>query len=321
MSQPNRTQTHIDKPLTDFSIAFLQNPGDFVAGLAIPTKAVSKQSDKYFVYDAAAFMKDDAKLRKAGDESVGGGFALSNDTYFCDKYALHVDVDFDEIANADAPVDLERDSMEYLAHAMLIRREKLWAAACFGTGIWGEDVTGSSTTQWDDYSGSDPIKMVDQAKRNVRIKTGRDPNKLVLGLDVFNALKEHPDLVDRLKYTSSDSITEAMIAKRLGVDSVLVAKALVDNGPEGRSGASLGFIVDSKSALLIHATPNVGRMSPTAAVRFAWTGSPHLPRPLGVASRKFDMEMIQAVRHETEITEDIKVTGAALGVFFNGIVA
>lgn len=321
MSQPNRTQTHIDKPLTDMSIAFLQNPADFVAGVAIPTKAVSKQSDKYFVYDAAAFMKDDAKLRKAGDESVGGGFALSNDSYYCEKYALHVDIDFDEIANADSPIDLERDSMEYLAHAMLIRREKLFAAACWTTGVWGIDVDGTATAQWDDYSASDPIKAVDNAKRAVRVKTGRDPNKLVLGLDVFNALKEHPDLVDRIKYTSSDSVTEAMIAKRLGVDSVIVAKALVDSAPEGRSGATLGFIVNAKSALLLHSAPTVGRMTPTAAVRFAWTGSPHLPRPLGVASRKFNLDLIQAARYETEICEDIKVSGSALGCFFSNIVA
>lgn len=321
MSQPNRTTTHIDKFLTDMSIAYLQDPGDFIAGLACPTKAVNKQSDRYPVYDVAAFMKDDAKLRAAGDESVGGGFSLSNDSYYCEKYALHVDVDFDELANADDPIDLERDSMQYLAHAMLIRRERLWASACFTTGVWTEDVTGSSTTQWDDYASSDPIKMVDQAKRNVRLRTGRDPNILVCGLDVFNALKEHPDLVDRIKYTSADSITEEMIAKRLGVAKVLVGKALVDNQAEGRTTASLGFIINSKSALLIHSAPAVGRMTPTAAVRFAWTGSPHLPRPGGVASRKFDMEENQAVRHETEITEDVKVTAPGLGVFFNGIVA
>jgi hypothetical protein len=322
MSQPNRLSTHIDKFLTDMSIAFTQDPGDYVAGLALPTKPVTKQSDKYVVYDKGAFLRDDAKLRKAGSESVGGGYSLSSDSYYCDKYALHVDVDWDELANADEPIDIERDSMVYLAEAMKIRREKLFADACFTTGVWTEDVSGAGTTLWTDYVASDPIKLVDQAKRNVRVRAARDLNIAIMGLDVFNALKEHPDFVDRIKYTSQDSIDEAMIAKRLGVSRVVVAKALVDSAPEGRgNAATLGFILNPKSMLLLHSTPSVGRLTPTAAARFAWTGSSHLPRPMGVASRKFDMDNIQATRHETEITEDIKVTAPDLGVFINNIVA
>ena len=50
MSQPNRTQTHIDRPLTDMSIGFLQNPGDFIARRVLPIKTVAKQSDRFFKF-------------------------------------------------------------------------------------------------------------------------------------------------------------------------------------------------------------------------------------------------------------------------------
>jgi hypothetical protein len=317
--QPNRTQTHIDKPLTDFAIGFLQNPSDFVAGTVLPTKTVSKQSDRYFKYSAADFARDDAKQRQAGEESVGSGYSLSNDTYFADKYALHKDISYDDIANADAPIDLERDAVEFLSHQMLIRHEKLFAAACWTTGIWGSDVSGSGTTQWSDYLGSSPIQVIDQAKRGVHLKTFKTPNTLILGQDVFLALKEHPDFVSRIQYTSQDSIDEVLIAKRLGVEQVKVAKGVLNSASEGLA-ASMGFLLDPKSALLIYTPPSIGTMTAAAAVNFAWTGAPHLPRPMGVAARRFDDDKTQCRRVEMEICKDVKVTGSELGVFFNGIV-
>ncbi len=317
---PTRTQIHIDRPLTDMSIAYTQNAADFIASRVLPTRAVTKQSDRYFVYSANAFMRDDAKLRGPGDESAKTGFSLSTDTYFCDKYSLGEMIAYDDIANADEPLNLENDAVDVITHGLLIRRERLFAAACFASSVWGLTVDGAATARWDDYMSSDPIRAVDNAKKIIRLNGARDANKLVLGMDVFLALKEHPDIVDRVKYTSAESIAENVIARYLGVDEVLVAKALVDTASEGASGTSVDFALSSKSALLLHAPASVGAKTPSAAVHFAWTGAPHLPRPSGLALRKFDVEAKQALVVEGDITCDFKITGSGLGVFFANIV-
>ena len=320
MSQPNRTQTHIDKPLTDMSIGFLQNDTDFVARLVFPTKAVKKQSDKYFKYNPRDFARSDAKLRQAGEESQGTGFSLSNDSYNADKYAVHIDITYDDITNADSPIDLESSAAEVLAHQMLIKHEILFASAAWGTGIWGEDVLGSATTKWDDYGASNPIQVIDKASRNVHLKTFKTPKTLILGQDVALALKEHPDLVSRIQYTSDASIDTALMARRFGVDRVIVAKGVLDSASEGTSAASMGFLLNPKSALLVYSPATVGTMTAAAGVNFAWTGAPQLPRPMGVVSRRFDMPEKQSMRIESEIAVDVKITGADLGVFFDNIV-
>ena len=319
MSQPNRTQTHIDRPLTDMSIGFLQNPGDFIARRVLPIKTVAKQSDRFFKFVAADFARDDAQLRQAGEESNGSGFTLSNDTYFAEKYALHVDLSYDELVNQDEAVELEANSVEFLAHQMLIKHERIFAAVCWATGVWAENVTGAATTKWDDYTGSNPIQVIDRAKRNVHLKSFKTPNKLILGHDVYLALKEHPDLVSRVQYTSDASIDTTLMARRFGVDEVIVAKGVLNSASEGKD-ATMGYLLDPKSALLLHSPPSVGRMTAAAAVSFAWTGAPNLPRPMGVVSRRFEMDELQSRRIETEIAVDVKITGADLGVFFAGIV-
>lgn len=319
MTQPNRTQTHIDRALTDFGIGFLQNPEDFIADRALPTKAVSKQSDRFFKYSAADHARDDMRPRLAGSESNGSGFSLSNDSFYCDKFAIHQDITYDDMANADEPINLERDAIEFLASNAKVRKERLFATACWGTGKWTTDVLGSATTKWSDYLNSDPIRVIDNAKKLVHLSTFKTPNKLILGYDVFLALKEHPDLVSRVQYTSQDSIDEVMMARRFGVKEVMVAKAVLNSANEGKT-ASMGYLLDSKSALLVYSPDSVGTMTPAAAVNFDWTGAPHLPRPKGVVARSFDMDEVQCRRVELEIARDVKITGADLGVFFSAIV-
>ena len=42
---------HIDQPLTNLTIAFNQEPSNFIADQVFPMVSVSKQSDKYYIYN------------------------------------------------------------------------------------------------------------------------------------------------------------------------------------------------------------------------------------------------------------------------------
>jgi len=318
--QPNKSQVHIDRPLTDFTLAAMQKSSDFVASAIIPSLPVSKQSDRYFKYNSGDFARDSAKLRAAGTESVGTGFNLSTDAYHCDKYALHVDFDYDTLANADEPLQLEQAAAEQLALAMLIRREAIFANAAWRHDVWSSGLTANATNQWSSYLSSDPIAMIDTAKRDVRRKIFVEPNVLILGEDAFLALKEHPDLVGRVAYTSSEILGEAAIARLLGVDKIFVAKSLVNTTSEGKADV-LSPQLNAKNALLAYIPSRVGLMNTSGIVSFDWTGAAHLPRPKGVVTRRFEMEHTLSRRIETEMTTDIKVTTPEAGYFFNQIVA
>ena len=318
MSQPNRASTHLDQILTDFSLAQFQSESVFRAADILPTKTVTKQSNKYFVYDKDAFARDDVQLRAAGTESNGTGFKLSNDSYYCDKYSLHVDLSYDEISEADSPLNLEQDAAFLIAQQMLQKRERLVAGATFKTGVWGLDVDGASTTKWSDYVASDPIATIDSAAKAILLGSFNNPSTLILGLDVFNALKSHPDLNRTLNVTGPQD--EAGIARQLGVSRIIVPRAIGITGNEDKTGTP-GFIWNPKCALLLSNPTSVGLRSPAAGMMFAWTGAADAPRPNGVVSRRLEMPSTQSVRIESDMTLDVKITGPSMGVFFNNIVA
>src|SRR6185369_9472438 len=235
MPQYTPRDAHVDTALTNISVAYTQDASNFIADKVFPIVPVQKQSDRYYVYDKGAFFRDEAQLRAPATESAGSGFDIDNTpTYFCSKWALHKDVDDDTAANADAVVDPYRDAAMFVQNQLLIRREKLFASTYMTTGVWGTDETGATNfAQWDDEASSDPMEDIKRARIKVLSQTGYIPNTLVIGYEVYEALKKHPLFVDRIKYTTAESVTLAIIARLLDVDRVLVAQSIMQTSVEG----------------------------------------------------------------------------------------
>lgn len=319
MPNPTRNQIHVDGLLTNVSVAYLQNQNNFVADRVFPTVNVSKQSDKYAVYDRGDLLRDEMQPRAPATESAGAEFNISQDTYFCDKFALHKDIADEDRVNADSPISLERDTANFLTHKALIHRENKFANTYFTTGVWGSDVT--PATLWSD-GASDPIEDIRAEILNMHLATGYSPNKLLLGAEVFNVLIDHPDIVDRVKYGTKDSLATVGVpelAALLGLEEVLVLKAVRNSANKGQTEAT-DAIFGKKNALLLHAPRTAGLYTPTAGYTFEWTGLLGSPAR-GTRIKRFRMEHLEADRIEIEQAFDQKKVAAELGTFFNGAIA
>ena len=317
MAQPTQSDVHVDAVLTGVSIAYMQEAEHFVAGKVFPTVPVSKQSDKYFVYDQSDFFRDEVQYRADGTESAGSGYGLSTATYSADVWALHKDIGDQTRANADAPLNMDQDATRYLAQQMLIRQERDWATNYFGTGIWDTDTTPS--TLWS-ASGSDPIGDVQTGINTMLTNTGYRPNVAVCSYAVFSELKNHSDIVERYKYTTSESMTADLIARVLGVDELHVMGSIVNTANEGAT-ASYSQIGD-KDMLLAYRPATAGLMQPSAGYNFTWTGLAN-SGGIGTATSvsRFRMDHLRADRLEIQSAWDFKVVSSALGYFFSNCVA
>ena len=325
MPQPTSSQVHVDAILTNISVAYMQRAENFIADKVFPVVPVDKQSDKYFVYTKNDWLRDEAQVRADGTESVGSGYNITTDNYYADVYAIHKDIGDQTRANADAPINVDREAAEFVTHRLLTRREIQFNTDFMKTGVWANDVTGvasspstGQTLQWDDYTNSDPIEDIEEGKADILSVTGLEANTLVLGYDVFRSLKNHPDLVDRIKYTSSQTITEDMIARMFDIERVMVSKSIKATNAEGATQA-YGFTT-GKSALLAHVAPNPGVLTPSAGYTFSWTGvSQGMGLTIGTSS--FRLESLRATRVEAELSFDNKVVSSDLGYFWNTIVS
>ena len=316
MPQPTSTQVHVDAILTNISVAYFQQQQNFIASRVFPIVPVAKQSDKFFKYTKNDWFRDEAQRRADATESAGGGYNLTTDSYQADVYAFHKDVGDQTRANADAPINVDREATEFVTSRIALKMETQFVSNFFTTGIWGTDST--PTNLWSDYTSSDPIGDVEAGKREILSTTGYEPNTLVLGYDVFIQLKNHPDLVDRIKYTSSNVLTEDVMASLFGVPRVMVAKSVKATNNEG--GTEAYAFNYGKNALLTYSAPSAGLLQPSGGYVMSWTG---VSQGLGatIGTSRIRMESFKADRIEAEVAFDMKVIGSDLGFFFDSCVA
>jgi hypothetical protein len=269
------------------------------------------------------------ELRAPGTESNGSGYTLDNTpTYFADRYSVHKDIPDEVRANADAALNPDREATVFVTTKALIKREKLFVGRYFKSGVWGTDITGVASSpsagqvlQWSD-AASDPIKNVRDAKRTIRQSTGFEPNKLVLGRAVYDALVDHPDIIDRVKYGQTAGAPAkgnlAALATLFEIEEILVMNAIENTAKEGQT-ASHSFI-GGKHAMLCHSAMSPGLMTPTAGYTFSWTGL--MGNGIeGNRIRQFRLEREGVDRVEIDMCFDLKVVAPELGYMFNSIVA
>lgn len=330
MPNPTVNQVHVDRPLTNMSVAYIQSEQAFIASKVFPTVPVSKKTDRYFIYLKEDWFRDDAQVRAPNTESAGGGYDLDNTpTYNCIVYAYHKDIDEQEEANADVPLNMERDATRFVTRKLLLRQEIQWVTDFFATSKWtGSSTAGDITPSilWDDPT-STPIEDVQAQALAILTGTGFDPNTFVLGFAVYQKLIRHPDIIDLIKYGAGPGnpaiANESALAKIFSVERVLVSKS-VKNTAQKTPGTSAftGAMTAGKNALLCYVNPSPSIMEPSSGYIFMWSG---ISRGLGttIASYRIPTPLlgIGTVRIESEIAFADKIIGADLGAFFSLVVA
>ena len=332
MPNPTQSDLHVNVPLTDVSIAYMQSASSYIADKVFPRLPVQKQSDLYWRYSKSDWRRTDVQRRAPSTETPGVGWRSSVDSYFAHVYGVHKDIDDQVRANADSNFSLERDSTEFITNQMLLKRDMDWAAKYFTTGVWGTEKTGVASgatanqfTQWNDVA-SDPIMDMSKWVLDFRKLTGFKPNTMVVGAEVMASLKNHPDIIDRIKYTQRGIVSEDLIATLFDVDKIYVSYATYTAVPERNDAvaqdaiASYDWIANSKKALLAFTTDSPSLLTPTAGYTFVWNG--YLAgNGSGVRIKRFRMEHIASDRIEAEMTYDQKVICPDMGLFMNNVVA
>jgi hypothetical protein len=315
--QPTPSDVHVDAPLTNISVAYMQDQSRYVAQKIFPIVPVPKQTNKYFKFTKDDWFRDEVKRRAPSTESAGGGWNMTTDSYSCDVWGLHKDLDKQLLANYDNPLNPTRNATQWLTQMMLIRQEVQWAADFFKSGIWGTDNTPG--TLWDTIT-SDIQGNVETAKKTILQNTGFKANTFLVGYDVYLAMKKNTAIKDQFKYTTSRSITKEMLQAYFDIDNFMVLEAVQNTANEGATG-SYSFINGSKAALVAYVNPAPAIEMPSAGYFFNWADelSPSEGMgPWGVT--QFYIQERKAIRVEIEAAWDNKLVSSDLGYMFNAAV-
>ncbi|NBH76269.1 inorganic pyrophosphatase [Rodentibacter pneumotropicus] len=95
----------------------------------------------------------------------------------------------------------------------------------------GNKITLSGSSKITDKS-ADIFGMFDTGIRAVKRAIGRKPNVCVIAGDVWAALKDHPVVIEKLKYSQVAIITPGIFAKLIGIDTVKIGEAVYEENSQ-----------------------------------------------------------------------------------------
>jgi hypothetical protein len=314
------SDVHVDAPLSNMSLAYMQDTSEYIASKWFPVLSVSQISGVYFKYALRTFFENPTKKWTPGSKMAGGVMNMdTRGTYSAQFRAYEYPLPAHLAAAQDSMVMLERAVTEKVTRALLLDREIQIAGDFFTTGKWTKEYTGASSgtyTYWNDYANSDLLANVKQAKLDVKGQSGMTPNTFVVNEQTYEAIRLHPQLKEIYKYTQPAIMTDELIARAVGLDKLLNGQAVYMSSIEGATD-TLAYVW-GKNAFVGYVAPQVGLMTPTAGVIFSYTGmtagfDPAIER---VPDRRTHADFFQAYS-----CYDDKQIADPLGSLFYGIIS
>lgn len=271
--------------LTNMALSFYQNAANYFAKAIFPICRVSLSADNYYVFDKEDLLRDDWQRKPAYGKVTPVVLAEHTETYNCNVDQIIMGID--QIRQTDltrrqgpAIADPRTQRTKAIAEKANIHQDRLFANSFFQAGKWNNEWTGvdSTTTTGKEFikfsnDNSDPIKFIADRKMEMHEQTGRTPNKIAIGANVFKALTNHPAILERVKYGGSTanpaSVTRNVLAQLFEMDEIVVLMSIHNQAKMGEE-ADMGFIGDPNGLLLAYTTAAPSIEEPSAGYIFTW---------------------------------------------------
>lgn len=250
----------VDSILTQHTEMLRNRPGVFIADRVLPIANVSNATGSFYrVSNGFGFASNGFAKRTAGARFPNITVDVSKVTaYTLAESGVETAVDDvqRDIAGEEL-FDLQVAATERcFADAMIARELDCAGTAFSATTFSGYTAALSGATQWSDSSSS-PIGKIAEISDTVRQNCGIPGRELslVIGAAVWTQLKRHPELIDRMKYTSANGVlSEQQVAGLLDVKEMIVGNGVYNNAAEGATAVPAD--IWGKYALLAYIEPN-----------------------------------------------------------------
>lgn len=313
MPQMTPGQARVIDPILS-TVAQGYKNAEFVGDALFPIVPVDQRGGKII-----SFGKEDFQLyntgRAPGAKTGRVQFGHSAGSYALEQHSLEGLVPFEimQEANQVPGIDMGKVSVMKVSNIIALRTEKAQAdlATTAANYAASNKATLAGTSQWSDYTGvSNPNKNIADAIEVVRAKVGKRANTVVIGAAVFAALKNHPSIIDRIKFTGRDVVTPELLASLWNVKRVLIGDAVYAD--------DAGNFTDVWGKSVVVAYTEIGSLADMGLPSYGYTyrlrGNPAVELPYQDRNAK---SWIYPVTDELSPV----IAGALAGYLFSAVVA
>ena len=130
--------------LTNMSMAFFQDPGDFVATSIFPICPVQLSASYFYTFSKADLARDNVQRKPAYGRVAPAIMGQEDNNYKCEVDQVLVGID--QIAQlnyqrsrAPGVADPRRAKVRFASEQMLLHQDIIFASKFFKTGVWNNE--------------------------------------------------------------------------------------------------------------------------------------------------------------------------------------
>lgn len=227
MPQMNNAQVRLVDPILT-SIAQGYRQQDLVGMNLFPAVPVQVSGGQVLEFGKEAF-KAYSTARAPGGSTKRIQFGHLGRPFALENHSLEGLLPREHVRDAQVSpgVDLASRAINQTMAAMLLALEVQQAGIALTAASYDANhkVALTGTSKWSDDT-SDPIKQFDTYKEAIRTSTGRYPNVMLVSASGWNAFRNNAKVIDRIKYVNQGVLTEQIAAAMLGLDRIVVGRAV-----------------------------------------------------------------------------------------------
>lgn len=273
----NQSQARVIDPINTNVAQGYRHP-DHIGMVLFPRVPVMVSGGKVIEFGKEAF-KEYSTHRAPGADTAEVSFGHEGKPYALENHALNGKVprEHQRDARIVPGIDLSSRAVNGVMriNSLSLERQQANIATDASNYDGNHKLTLTGTDRWNDKDNSDPIADVLAAREAIRSTVGIYPNVLELGPEVFNALCEHPKILEKIKYSQAGIITEQLLAAVFSISKVVVGKAVGFNELGDTATDFWG-----KHAVLAYVPPNPsGAEEPSYGYTYTMEGHPLVETP------------------------------------------
>ena len=301
--------------LSNFAKEFRNNA--FVGDLIAPRVPVDRQSFQYVIFDRSNMRLDRQTLRAPGDRPQTDRFNYSVAPYMCQSRALEAKIPYEsEAYGLGLGFSTKQKATQRLIDKINLDREVQLATLVTTAANVPNNTALAGASMWDPAAGGHPIPVVDAAKSLLRQAGLQDSEMMfVLSDPVVVALCNHPDIIDRFKYTNpGGNISLDQLSSVFRVKCVQASAISLDK-------TNTASWVWGVNALLCHAQPATSMQDISFAKTFTWTSAPETTEGYGVMEWPSPHRSEKADYLAVDWYWDLRITATEAAYLFTNCVA
>ena len=272
--------------LSNLALNFFQTANNYFARSIFPICPVQQSAGSYYVFELEDLLRDGWAKKPAYGKVMPTAIGEHTETYAVEVFQMIMGIDEireTDVKRREGPAfarDTRMKQTKVISEQANIHLDKAFANSFFRADAWKDVRTGVDSTNPEDNQfikfsndNSDPVDYIAGLKQEMLEKTGREPNRLAMGPDVFRALRKHPAILERVKFSGSTAnpaqVNMNVLAQLFELEKISVMKSIHNAAKQGKE-ADIGLIADPKAMLLAYAPTNPSVEEPSAGYILTW---------------------------------------------------